>query len=129
MIDKLVYLIPLWSWICCNIVVTSLHSLVNYVCDIVWNHLPNWKSTPPVRRDKNRHRTSHGARKFSRKLCGSKKSSYNERNCESGRHNRRHTFLSRKPSKIHQDTRKTTLPDLKVKTRSDGETKFPSPRR
>ena len=129
MIDKLINLILLWSWICCNIVITRFHSSVNYVYDIVWYHLPNWKSTPPVRRDKNRHRTSHGAGKFLRKLCGSKKSSNNKRNCESGRHNRRHTFLSRKPSKICQDTNTTCLHnmDLKIKTNNDGETKFPPP--
>ena len=31
------------------------------------------------------------------------------------------------PLKIRQDTYTTYLPDLKVKTKSDGETKFPSP--
>ena len=107
MIDKLIYLILLWSSICRNIVITSLHSLVNYVCNIAWNHWPEWKSTPHVNRDKNHHRTSHGAGKFSRKLYNSKKSSYNERNCKSGRHNRQHTFIRHKPWKICQDTKTT----------------------
>ena len=72
MIDKLIYLILLWSWIFHKIMITSLHSLVNYVCNIVWNHLPDWKSTPPVRRDKNRDKTGHVAGRFSRKLYGCK---------------------------------------------------------
>ena len=60
-----------------------------------------------------------------------KKSSYNERNCESGGNNRRHTFIPRKPWKIHQDKITTCLlnMDLKVKTRNSKETKFPLPRR
>ena len=127
LIGKLIYLILLLSWIFQDIVLTCLHSLVNYVCDIVLPHLPDWKSRSAVHRDKNRDKTSHGAGKFSRKLRSSKESCYNTRNCESGRHNRRHTFLRRKPLKIRQDTSTTSLLDLKVKTRSVGETKFHSP--
>ena len=83
MIDKFIYLILLWSWIFHDVVITSLHPSVNYVCNIVLHHLPDWKSTPPVRRDKNWDKTSHGAGKFSRKLCSSKESCYNEHNCKS----------------------------------------------
>ena len=123
MIDKLTYLILLWSLVFSNIVITSLHSLVNYMYNIACNHLPKWNSTPHVRRDKNRHKTSHGAGKFSQKLCSSKESRYNERNCKSGRHNCRHTFIRRKPWKICQDTNTTCLPNmaLKVKTRNNEE--------
>ena len=89
----------------------------------------DWKCTPTLRRDKNRDKASHGAGKFSKKLCNSKKSSYNERNCKSGRHNRRHSFLRHKLSKTCQDANTTSLLALKVKTRSVGGTKYPSPRR
>ena len=110
MIDKLIYLILLWSWIYRNSVITSLHSLINYVCNVAWNHLPEWKSTPYVRWDKNRHKTSHGAGGFAQKLCISKESNYNERNCRSGRHNRRYPFIRCKPWKICQDTNTTSRP-------------------
>ena len=127
LIDKLIYLILLLLWIFQDIVFTCLHSSVNYVYVIVLHHLPDWKSTPALRRDKNRNKASHGAGKFSKKLCSNKESCHNERNWKSGRHNHRHTFLRCKPLKICQDTSTTSLPDLKVKTRSVGGTKFPSP--
>ena len=131
MIDKFIYPILLWSWVFSDIVITSLHSLVNYVCNTAWNHLPEWNSTPHVRKDKNCYKTNNGAGKFSQKLRVSKESSYNERNCKSERYNRRHTFICRKPWKVCQDMNTTCLPnmDLKVKTRNDKETKFPPPRR
>ena len=129
LIDKLIYLILLLSWIFQDIVLPYLHLLVNYVCNIVLPYLPEWKYTPTLHRDKNRDKASHGAGKFSKKLRSSKESCYNERNCKSGKHNRQHTFLRHKPLKIRQDTSTTSLPDLKVKTRSVGGTKYPSPRR
>ena len=131
MIDKLIYLILLWSWVFSNIVIISLHTLVNYVCNTAWNHLPEWNSIPHVRWDKTRHKTSHGAGKFSRKLRVSKESSYNEQNCKSGRHNCLYTFIRCKPWKIYKETNTTCLPnmDLKVKTRNNKETTFPPPRR
>ena len=67
--------------------------------------------------------------KFLKNLRSSKESCYNERNCKSGKHNRQHSFLRRKPLKIRQDTNTTSLPDLKVKTRSVRWTKYPSSRR
>ena len=104
-----------------------LHSSVNYVCEILLPHLPDWKYTPTLHRDKNLNKASHGARKFSKKLRNSKESWYNERNCKSGMHNRQHSFLRCKPLKIREDANTTSLPDLKVKTRSVGGTKYPSP--
>ena len=131
MIDKFIYLILLWSWIFGSIVITSLHSSVNHVCNTAWNILPEWNSTPHVHWDKNRHKTSHGTVRFSRNLWVSKELCYNERNCKSGRHNYRHTFIRHKPWKIRKDTNTTSLPNiiLKVKTRNDRETKLPPPRR
>ena len=129
LIDKLIYLILLLSWIFQDIVLPRLHSSKDYVCDIVLPHLFDWKCTPTLRRDKNRDKASHGAGKFSKKLRNSKNSCYNERNCKSGKHNRRHSFLRYKPLKTRQEANVTSLPDLKVKTRSVGETKYPSPRR
>ena len=127
LMDKLIYLILLLSWIFQDIVLTCLHASVNYMCDIVLPHLPDWKSTSTIRWDKNQDKASHGARKFSKKLCSKKESCYNERNCKSGKHNRRHNFLRCKPLKIRQNISTTLLPDLKVKTRSVGGTKYPSP--
>ena len=129
LIDRLIYFILLLSWIFQDIVLPCLHSSVNYAWDIVLPHLPDWKYTPTIRRDKNRDKASHGAGKFSKKLRSRKESCNNERNCKSGKHNCQHTFLRCKPLKIHQDTSTTSLPDLKVKTRSVGGTKYPSPRR
>ena len=129
LIDKLIYLILLLSWIFQDIVLPCLHSLVNYVCKIVLPHLPDWKYTPTLCRDKNRDKASHGAGKFLKKLRNSKNSCYNERNCKSGKHNCRHSFLHHKPLKTRQDANTTLLPELKVKTRSVGGTKYPSPRR
>ena len=120
MIDKLIYLILLWSWIFSSIAITSLHSLVNHLCNTVWILLPKWNSTPHIRRDKNCHKTSHGAGGFSRNLRVSKELCYNEHNCKSGRHNRQHTFMRCKSRKIRKDTNTTSLPnmDLQVKTRN-----------
>ena len=125
LIDKLIYLILLLSWIFQDNVLLRLYSSINYVCNIVLPHFFDWKCTPTLRRDKNRDKASHCARKFLKKLRNSKNSCYNERNCKSGKHNRRHSFLRYKPLKTHQDANATSLPDLKVKTRSVGETKYP----
>ena len=102
---------------------------VNYVSNTAWHHLPEWNSKPHVRWSKRRHKTNHGAGKFSQKLHNSKESSYSEHNSKSGRYNRQHTFIHHKPWKIHQDTNTTCLPnkDLKVKTRNNKETKFSPP--
>ena len=127
LIDKLIYLILLLSWIFQDIVLPCLHSSVDKACKIVLPHLPDWKYTPTLRRDKNRDKASHGAGKFSKKLCNSKESCYNERNCKSGKHNRQHLFLQRKPLKIHQYANTTSLPNLKVKTRSVKGTKYTFP--
>jgi hypothetical protein len=127
LIDKLMYCILLLSWIFQDIVLPRLHSSIDYVCEIVLPNLCDWKCTPTLRRDKNRAKASHGAGKFSKKLRNSKNSCYNERNCKSGKRNRRHSFLRYKPLKTRQDANMTSLPDLKVKTRNVGETKYPSP--
>ena len=129
LIDKLMYCTLLLSWIFQDTVVPRLQSSKDYVCDIVLPYLFDWKHTPILRKIKNRDKSSHGAGKFSMKLRNSKKSSYNERNCKSGRHNRRHSFLRHKPSKIRQYANARSLPDLNVKTRSVKGTKHPSPRR
>ena len=123
LINKLIYHILLLLWIFQDIVLPRLHSSIDHVCGIVLPHLCDWKCTPAVRRNKNRDKTSHGAGKFSKKLCNSKNSCYNERNCKSGKHNRRHSFLRYKPLKTRQNANATSLPDLKVKTRSVGRTK------
>ena len=127
LIYKLIYCTLLLSWIFQDIVFPSLQSSKDYVCDIVLPHFFDWKSTPILRRNKNRDKASHGAGKFSMKLRNSKKSSYNDRNCKSGRHNRRHSFLRHKPSKTRRNSNTTSLPDLNVKTRSVKGTKYPSP--
>ena len=114
----------LWSWICSNIVITRIHASLQDMYDTACNQLP--EKTPEVRRCKNRHKPSHGAGKFSDKLRRSKLSSYNDRNCESGRHSRRHTFARRKAGKDRKNTSPTAL---KVKARTKGETKSPPPRR
>ena len=90
MIDKLIYLILLWSWNFGSIArntITSLYAPVNHVCNTAWNLLPEWNSTPRLWQDKNCHETSHGAWKFSQNFRASKKLCYNERNCKSERHN------------------------------------------
>ena len=81
LINKLMYSILLLSWIFQDIMLPRLQSLKDYVCDIVLPHFFYWKCTPILHRNKNCDKTSHGAGKFSMKLCNSKKSSYNERNC------------------------------------------------
>ena len=129
LIDKLIYSILLLLWVFQNIVLPRLHSSKDYVCNIVLPYFIDWNYTPILRKNKNRDKTSHGAGKFSMKLHNSKKSSYNERNCKSERHNRRHSLLRHKPSKTRWNANTTSLPDLNVKTRSVKGTKYPSPRR
>ena len=126
-IDKLMYCTLILSWIFQDIMLPRLQSSKDYVCDIVLPYLFDWKHTPILRKNKNRNKSSHGAGKFSMKLRNSKNLSYNERNCKSGRHNRRHSFLRYKPSKIRQYGNARSLPDLNVKTRSVKGTKHPSP--
>ena len=88
LIDKLMYFKLLLSWIFQDIVLPRLQSSKDYVCDVVLPHFFDWKYTPIARKHKNRDKASHGAGKFSMKLRNSKKSSYSEHNCMSGRHNR-----------------------------------------
>ena len=130
LIDKLIYLILLLSWIFQDIVLPRLHSSIDYIYSKLYCLICLIGSI---------HQHYAGTRTGTKqvmvpeisqkKLRSSKESCCNGCNCKSGKHNRRHTFLRRKPLKIRQDTSMTSLPDLKVKARSDGETKFPSPRR
>ena len=130
-IDKLIFLILLWSSIFSSFVIRSLHSLVKHVCDAAQNLLSQWEFTPHIHRYEKRHKTSHGAGRCSQNLHASKELCYNERNCKSGRHNRQNTFMRHKPWKFCKDTNTTNLPDmvLKVKTRNKCETKSPPSRR
>ena len=75
LINKLMYSILLLSWIFQDIVLPRLQSSKDYVCNIVLPHFFYWKGTPTLRRNKNCDKASHGARKFSMKLCNSEKTS------------------------------------------------------
>ena len=107
--------------------------MIQHVCDIALDILPEWKFTPRIHWVKKRSKSSHGAGKFSIKLRASKNLSYNNCNCKSGRHNRRHSFTQRIPWKIRADTKSQTVPckDFKVKTSGNNKVKFkfPPPRR
>ena len=86
----------------------------------------NWFNKPRIRHTKKHRKTSNGSGKFSHNLRASKKSCYNERNCKSGRHGRRHTFMKRK-SRTKRTTINNSNQDLKIKGRVLGTFKFPPP--
>ena len=133
LIDKFIYLILYWSSITSSYCINAVHVLIQHVCDIASDILPEWKFTPRIHWVKKRSKSSHGAGKFSIKLCASKNPSYNNRNCKSGQHNRRHSFTQRIPRKICANTKSTTVPckNFKVKTNGNNKVKlkFPPPRR
>ena len=92
------------------------------------NAISNWINKPRMQYTNKQHKTSNDSGKFSQNLCASKKSCYNERNCKSGRHGCRHTFMKHKPQ-----TKRTTTnnlnPYLKIKGRKLGTFKSPPPQR
>ena len=129
LIDKLIYLILHWLLIISSCFITTVYSLVKHVCNIAWDILPDWEFAPRIHWVKKRHKSSHGAGKFSINLRASKNLSYNDCNCKSGQHNRQHSFTRRIPWKICGDTKSTKIPfnDFKVKTTGNDKVKFKFP--
>ena len=92
---RLISLLVIWSWKFNNILkkkITSLQTSVTQACWSAMNVFSQWISKPFIRKHKNHSTTSNGARWFPYILSACKKSQYNVRNCNSGRHNQRHTF-------------------------------------
>ena len=88
---KLILLLVIRSWKCNNESkkkITSLQTLVIWVCQLTLNIFPQWISKPHIQKHKNHSKASNGARRFAHTL----RSQYNVWNCRSGRHNQRHTF-------------------------------------
>ena len=85
-----------------------------------------WFNKPCIRHTKKHHQTSNGSGKFSHNLCASKIFCYNKRNCKSGRHGCRHTFMKRK-SRTKRATTNNLNQDLKIKGRKLGTFKSPPP--
>ena len=83
-----------------------------------------WFNKPRTRRTKKYHKASNGSGKFSHKLRNSKKSCYHNRNCKTGRHGRRHTFMQRN-FRTKRNTTNDTSQDLKIKGRKIGTFKSP----
>ena len=83
-----------------------------------------WFNKPGIQHTKKNLKTSNGSGKFSHNLRKSKKSCYNKRNCKTGRHGRRHTFMKRN-SQTKRTTTNNTSQDLKIKGRKLGTFKSP----
>ena len=127
--SKLISLLVIWSCNCSNVTkkkVTHLGSSVVQVFQSTLNIIPQWISIPQSKRSFKHRKVSSGAGQFVINLCKCKYSHYDLRNCNSGRHNRRHFFkqhrLQHKPILSN-----ITYDGLKVKGRK-GYTS-PSPRR
>ena len=97
LINKFIYLILHWSSITSSYCINVVQVSIQHVFDIASDILPVWEFTPRIHWVKKRSKSSHGAGKFSIKLRASKNPSYNNRNCKSGQHNRRHSFTRRIP--------------------------------
>lgn len=97
LINKVIYLILHWSSITSSYCINAVHLSIQHVYDIAFDILPVWEFTPRIHQVKKRFKSSHGAGKFSIMLRASKNPSYNNRNCKSGQHNRRHSFTRRIP--------------------------------
>ena len=109
LIDKFIYLILHWLSITSSYCINAVQVLIQHVYDIASDILPVWEFTPRIHWVKKRSKSSHGAGKFSIKLRASKNPSYNNRNCKSGQHNRRHSFTRHVPWKIRADMRSQTV--------------------
>ena len=128
---KLNLLLVLWSCKCDNMLrnkITSLWTLVNWVCSTTLSIFPHWISKPCIQKYKNHSKASSRTGRLSENLRACKKSQFIICNCKSGKHNRQHTFMHRKLG------HKTTLTNilythLKFKGRKKRETKIPSPLR
>ena len=85
-----------------NAIVTTCKTFINVIdtlSDVVISTpiaMYNWFNKPRIRHSKKHCNTSNGSGKFSHKLRASKKSCYNKRNCEYGRHGCPHTFMKHK---------------------------------
>ena len=109
MIDNIVYIILLSLTKFGDIIrdtTTCRHVLVNTVCFIAWSFLPKWDSTyhtPRYQQAKKHYKGSHGAGKYSKNLCATKKLRFKVRNCKSERHNRiRRKFSTLRPTSVHR---------------------------
>ena len=126
---KLFSLLVIWSWKCNNMLkkkITSLQTLVIWVCWATLNIFPHWISKPCIWKHKNHSKASNGARKFAQNLWACKKSRYNVRNRKSRRHNQRYTFRRHK-SKYKSTSTNIPCYGLKVKGKKNEKTKPPSP--
>ena len=130
MFFKLISLLVIWSWKCSSILkkkITSLWTLVIWVCKKTFNIFPRWIYKPRIRKHKNHSKASSGAGRFAQHFRACKKTQYNVRNCKYGRHNQCHTFRRRNSRYIPTYT---NIPyyGLKVKRRKKGNNKTPSRR-
>ena len=105
-----------------------IHGTIFDTITFIPNILTNWINKPRLRKIKKRYKISHGSRKFSQNLRTSRNSWYNEHNCKSGRHDRRHTFIQHK-SQTKGTPTDNSKPELKNKSRKKGVIKYPLPRR
>ena len=125
---KLILLLVIWSWKCNNVLkkkITSLQTLVIWICQTTLNIFPHCMSKPCIRKHKNHSKASSGAGRFAQYLLACKKWQYNIQNRKSGRHNQHHTFR-RHNSRYRPTSTNVPYYDLKVKRRKKRNTKLSS---
>ena len=125
--NKLLHLILFCTFEASNIAKKSIiyiHKTIYETITSTPNIISNWINKPRLHYVKKRCITNHGSGKFSQYLCASKNLWYNEHNCESGQHDRRHTFMHHKCQEKFTPTNDSN-PDLKIKSRKKGVTKSP----
>ena len=99
MLYKIIYFMLLCTFkakvITCNTIEYVLETLSEAVI-LTPIAIHKWFNKPCIRHTKKHGEMSNDCGIFSHKLYTSKKSCYNKRNCKSGRHGCRHTFMKRK---------------------------------
>ena len=127
MINKFLYIMLICTWkvgsITINIII-SLHETLTYAPNI----LSKWINKSRCQRHKKQHKISHDGGNFSQNLRASKHSSYNERNCKSGRLYQQDAFMHCKLQSKGTSIDNSNL-GLEIKGRNKGETKSPPPHR
>ena len=131
MFNKFIYLILFCTFGAHTIVKKVIFNICNTISNTITstpNAISNWINKQHIWYTNKRRKTSHGAGKYSNNLYASINSGYNERNCKSGRHTWRHTFMKHKHQTKPPLTNRS-YSDLKIKSRKLVTFKPPPPQR
>ena len=130
MFNKFLYLILFCTLEASSITrntIIYIHKTISKKITSTPNIISSWINKPYLHYVKKQRKTSQEySGKFSQNLHTSENLWYNESDCKSRQHGRRHTFIQHKSRKICTPTN-NSKPDLKIKSRKKGVTKSPPP--